>query len=100
MRWKRQWENEIPVILVDRTIEGEAGTHYTTAILSVFLWEGGRYTRKLLMEALPDGGKVVIIERRLRFFHFSAIDRRDLLNALDVDKYEIVSRAGWRMADG
>ena len=31
--------NEIPVILVDRTIEGEAGTHYTTAIMSDFVWK-------------------------------------------------------------
>ena len=26
-------ENEIPVILVDRSIAGEPGTHYTTAIM-------------------------------------------------------------------
>ena len=46
-------DNEIPVILVDRAIAGEAGTHYTTAIMSDFVWEGEQCA-KALMEALPD----------------------------------------------
>lgn len=50
----------IPVILVDRAVEGEAGTHYTTAIMSDFYWEG-QQGALVLNEALPDGGKVVVI---------------------------------------
>ena len=33
-------DNEIPVILVDRLIDGEAGELFTTAITSDFVWEG------------------------------------------------------------
>lgn len=53
-------EAEIPVILVDRAIAGEAGTHYTTAIASDFYWEGEQCA-KALNEALPEGGNVVVI---------------------------------------
>ncbi len=51
---------EIPVILVDRAIAGEAGVHYTTAIASDFYWEG-QQCAEALNAALPDGGNVVII---------------------------------------
>ena len=57
-------ESNIPVILVDRAIDGEAGTHYTTAIMSDFIWEGEQCA-KALTEALPDGGNVVIINGHL-----------------------------------
>ena len=81
--------NEIPVILVDRTIEGEAGTHYTTAIMSDFVWEGEQCA-KALMEALPDGGKVVIINGG--YDSSTSTDRQEgFVNALDADKYEIVA---------
>lgn len=50
----------IPVILVDRAVEGEPGTHYTTAIMSDFYWEGEQGAL-VLNEALPEGGKVVVI---------------------------------------
>ncbi len=53
-------ESNIPVILVDRAMDGEAGTHYTTAIMSDFHLEGEQCA-KALTEALPDGGNVVII---------------------------------------
>ncbi len=53
-------ESEIPVILVDRSIDGEAGVHYTTAIASDFVWEG-QQCANALAAALPDGGNVVII---------------------------------------
>lgn len=52
--------SEIPVILVDRSIDGEAGVHYTTAIASDFVWEGEQCANALAA-ALPDGGNVVII---------------------------------------
>lgn len=81
--------NEIPVILVDRSIEGEAGTHYTTAIMSDFVWEGEQCA-KALMEALPDGGKVVIINGG--YDSSTSTDRQDgFVNALDTEKYEIVA---------
>lgn len=57
---KEAMEADIPVILVDRAIDGEAGVHYTTAIASDFYWEGEQCA-KALNEALPEGGKVVII---------------------------------------
>ncbi len=51
---------EIPVILVDRSIDGEVGKHFTTAIASDFVWEGAQCA-EALNAALPDGGNVVII---------------------------------------
>ncbi len=81
-------ENEIPVILVDRAIAGEAGTHYTTAIMSDFVWEGEQCA-KALMEALPDGGNIVIINGG--YDSSTSTDRQDgFVNALDSAKYPIV----------
>ena len=81
-------DNEIPVILVDRAIAGEAGTHYTTAIMSDFLWEGEQCA-KALMDALPDGGNVVIINGG--YDSSTSTDRQDgFVNALDSAKYPIV----------
>lgn len=81
-------ENEIPVILVDRAIAGEAGTHYTTAIMSDFVWEGEQCA-KALMEALPEGGNVVIINGG--YDSSTSTDRQDgFVNALDPAKYPIV----------
>ncbi len=82
-------ESEIPVILVDRAIAGEAGVHYTTAIMSDFVWEGEQCA-KALMEALPDGGNVVIINGG--YDSSTSTDRQDgFVNALDPDKYPIVA---------
>ncbi len=81
-------DNEIPVILVDRAIAGEAGTHYTTAIMSDFVWEGEQCA-KALMEALPDGGNIVIINGG--YDSSTSTDRQDgFVNALDPAKYPIV----------
>lgn len=81
-------DNDIPVILVDRAIAGEAGTHYTTAIMSDFVWEGEQCA-KALMEALPDGGNVVIINGG--YDSSTSTDRQDgFVNALDSAKYPIV----------
>jgi len=82
-------EQEIPVILVDRAIEGEAGVHYTTAIMSDFVWEGEQCANAL-MEALPDGGNVVIINGG--YASSTSTDRQDgFVNALDSDKFSIVA---------
>lgn len=81
-------DNEIPVILVDRAIAGEAGTHYTTAIMSDFVWEGEQCA-KALIEALPDGGNIVIINGG--YDSSTSTDRQDgFVNALDPAKYPIV----------
>lgn len=85
---KEAMDNEIPVILVDRGIAGDAGTHYTTAIMSDFVWEGEQCA-KALMEALPDGGNVVVINGG--YASSTSTDRQDgFVNSLDTSKYKIV----------
>lgn len=82
-------ESNIPVILVDRAIDGEAGTHYTTAIMSDFLWEGEQCA-KALSEALPDGGNVVIINGG--YDSSTSTDRQDgFVKALDPSKFTIIA---------
>jgi len=82
-------EQEIPVILVDRAIEGEAGVHYTTAIMSDFVWEGEQCANAL-MKALPDGGNVVIINGG--YASSTSTDRQDgFVDTLDASKYPIVA---------
>lgn len=82
-------ENNIPVILVDRAIDGDAGTHYTTAIMSDFVWEGEQCA-KALMEALPDGGNIVVINGG--YDSSTSTDRQDgFVDTLDPDKYKIVA---------
>ena len=51
----------IPVILVDRGINGTAGVEYTTAIMSDFVWEAEQVANKFIEDG---GGKgnVVILE--------------------------------------
>ncbi len=91
-------EAEVPVILVDRAIAGEAGTHYTTAIASDFVWEGAQCAAAL-NEALPDGGNVVIINGG--YESSTSTDRQagfvDNLN----DNFTIVAEqnGNWLMAD-
>ena len=82
-------ESNIPVILVDRAIDGEAGTHYTTAIMSDFIWEGDQCA-KALTKALPDGGNVVIINGG--YDSSTSTDRQDgFVNGLDSSKFKIVA---------
>ena len=90
-------DNNIPVILVDRAIKGDAGTHFTTAIMSDFVWEGEQCA-KALMDALPDGGNIVIINGG--YDSSTSTDRQDgFVNALDSTKYNIVAEqdGGWLM---
>lgn len=91
-------EAEIPVILVDRAIKGEAGTHYTTAIASDFVWEGEQCA-KALNEALPDGGNVVIINGG--YESSTSTDRqKGFIEGLN-DKFTVVAEqnGNWLMAD-
>ena len=91
-------ESEIPVILVDRAIAGEAGTHYTTAIASDFVWEGEQCA-KALNEALPEGGNVVIINGG--YESSTSTDRQaGFVNNLN-DNFTIVAEqnGNWLMAD-
>lgn len=82
-------EEGIPVILVDRAIEGEAGVHYTTAIMSDFYWEG-QQCANALMEALPDGGNIVIINGG--YASSTSTDRQDgFVDSLDSSKYTITA---------
>jgi simple sugar transport system substrate-binding protein/ribose transport system substrate-binding protein len=86
---KEAMDNEIPVILVDRAIDGQAGVHYTTAIMSDFVWEGEQCA-KALTEALPDGANIVVINGG--YDSSTSTDRQDgFVNALDSSKYKVVA---------
>lgn len=90
-------DNEIPVILVDRLIDGKAGELFTTAITSDFVWEGEQ-SAKALEAALPDGGNVVIINGG--YDSSTSTDRQDgFVNALDSSKFKIVAEqdGSWLM---
>ena len=54
-------EKGIPVILVDRGINGEAGVQYTTEIMSDFIWEAEQLAN-LIIEDSGDSGNIVILE--------------------------------------
>lgn len=91
-------ESEIPVILVDRAIKGEAGKHYTTAIASDFVWEG-QQCASALNEALPDGGNVVIINGG--YESSTSTDRqKGFVEGLN-DNFTVVAEqnGNWLMAD-
>ena len=91
-------EAEIPVILVDRAIAGQAGTHYTTAIASDFVWEGAQCA-EALNAALPEGGNVVIINGG--YESSTSTDRqKGFVDGLN-DNFTIVAEqnANWLMAE-
>ena len=91
-------EAEIPVILVDRAIAGEAGTHYTTAIASDFVWEGAQCA-EALNAALPEGGNVVIINGG--YESSTSTDRqKGFVEGLN-DNFTVVAEqnANWLMAE-
>lgn len=90
-------DSGIPVVLVDRAVEGEVGTHFTTAIMSDFVWEGEQ-AAKALSEALPDGGNVVIINGG--YDSLTSTERqKGFVDALDSSKFTIVAEqnGGWLM---
>ena len=89
---------EIPVILVDRAINGEAGVHFTTAIASDFVWEGAQCAAAL-NAALPEGGNVVIINGG--YESSTSTDRqKGFVEGLN-DNFTIVAEqnGNWLMAD-
>ncbi len=91
-------EAEIPVILVDRAIDGEAGVHYTTAIASDFVWEGAQCAAAL-NAALPEGGNVVIINGG--YESSTSTDRqKGFVEGLN-DNFTVVAEqnGNWLMAD-
>lgn len=82
-------EAKIPVILVDRAIDGEAGKYFTTSIRSDFVWEGEQCA-KALETALPDGGNVVIINGG--YDSSTSTDRQDgFVKTLDSSKFKVVA---------
>lgn len=86
---KEAMEQNIPVILVDRLVAGEANVHYTTAIMSDFTWEGEQ-CGNALAQALPDGGNVVIINGG--YASSTSTDRQaGFVNALDSSKFTIIA---------
>lgn len=90
---------DIPVILVDRAVQGEQGTHYTTAIMSDFVWQGEQ-AAEVLMEALPEGGNVVIINGG--YDSPTSTERQEgFVENLDSDKFNIIAEqnGNWLMAD-
>ena len=54
-------EKNIPVILVDRSINGEAGVQYTTEIMSDFVWEAEQIAN-LIVEDSNGQGNIVILQ--------------------------------------
>ena len=54
-------EKGIPVILVDRSINGEAGVQYTTEIMSDFVWEAEQIAN-LIVEDSNGQGNIVILQ--------------------------------------
>ena len=80
---------DVPVILVDRAIDGEVGTHFTTAIASDFVWEGAQCA-EALKAALPDGGNVVIINGG-KDSSTSTERQQGFVDNLPADKYTIIA---------
>lgn len=80
---------DIPVILVDRKVEGEQGVHFSTAITSDFIWEG-REAAKVLKDTLgEDGGNVVTIQGGLG--SSTAIERqKGFVGELEGSKVNII----------
>lgn len=58
---KSAMEKGIPVILVDRGVNGEAGDVYTTAIMSDFVWEAEQVAKKFI-EVSGGKGNCVILQ--------------------------------------
>ncbi len=52
----------IPVILIDRGVNGEVGKDYTTAIMSDFIWEGQQVANRLIEITAGDPTNVVILQ--------------------------------------
>lgn len=86
---KAAMDANIPVILIDRGVNGTAGVDYTTAIMSDFVWEGEQVGKKVL-DATGGKGNVVILEGTQGAT--STIDRQEgFLNAIKGSGLKIIS---------
>jgi len=81
--------SDIPVILVDRKVEGEAGVDFTTSITSDFIWEGEQAAKTLIDTFGDEGGNVVTIQGGLG--SSTAIERqKGFVDALKGSNVEII----------
>lgn len=90
----------IPVILVDRGINGTAGTEYTTAIMSDFIWEAEQVANKFI-EATGGKGNCVILQGTQGAT--STNDRQEgFMNAIEGTDIVVVADqvANYTMAEG
>jgi len=79
----------IPVILIDRGVNGEVGVDYTTAIMSDFVWEGEQVGKKIV-EQTGGEGNVVILQGTQGAT--STIDRQEgFMKAIEGSKLTIVA---------
>jgi len=86
---KAAMDANIPVILIDRGVNGTAGVDYTTAIMSDFVWEGEQVGNKIV-EATGGKGNVVILEGTQGAT--STIDRQEgFTNAIKGTELKVIS---------
>ncbi len=79
----------IPVVLVDRGINGEAGVQYTTAIMSDFIWEAEQVAN-LFVEDSGDSGNIVILQGTQGAT--STIDRQEgFMNVIEESNMEVIA---------
>jgi len=82
-------EAGIPVILVDRSINGEPGVHYTTQIMSDFIWEAEQVAN-LFVEDSGDSGNIVILQGTQGAT--STIDRQTgFMNVIDKSNMKVIA---------
>ncbi|MCD7745729.1 MAG: ABC transporter substrate-binding protein [Lachnospiraceae bacterium] len=79
----------IPVILVDRGVNGDAGTVYTSSIMSDFVWEAEQIAERVI-EYTGGTGNVVIIEGTQGAT--STTDRQEgFMNTIEGTDLEVIS---------
>lgn len=82
-------EAGIPVILVDRSINGEPGVHYTTQIMSDFIWEAEQVAN-LFIEDSGDSGNIVILQGTQGAT--STIDRQEgFMNVIEGSNMKVIA---------
>jgi len=79
----------IPVVLVDRGINGEAGVQYTCAIMSDFIWEAEQVAN-LFVEDSGDSGNIVILQGTQGAT--STIDRQEgFMNVISESNMKVIA---------
>lgn len=82
-------EAGIPVILIDRGVNGEAGVDYTTAIMSDFVWEAEQVGKKIV-ETTGGEGNLVILQGTQGAT--STIDRQTgIMNAIEGTNIKVIA---------